>query len=131
MGEYRLELKIGEKSYDITPPFTNGELHLIKKVAGVRAGEFEEALESGDNDMLVALACVAARRNGTARPTLEELWEMEAGSIELVEHEPPAEGDPTPAGDAGATGNQETTPQDSGSPSTATSSTSPPETSAT
>jgi len=117
---YRLELLVGEKSYDISPPFTNGELHLIKQVAGIRAGEFEDALEAGDNDLLVALASVAVRRNGTARPTLEELWDMDAGLISLVEHEP--DEDPTGAADEAATGSPETTPEDSGSPSTGTSS---------
>lgn len=108
-----IELRIGERVYDISPPFTNRELHLVKQVAGVRAGEIFDAMESGDNDVLVALAHIAVRRNNTARPTLDELWDMEAGSITVEEIED--ELDPTSAADAAPEGGSpETTPADSG-----------------
>ena len=106
-----LVLKIGEKQYDITPPFTNRELHLIKQVSGVRSGELFDALESGDSDVLVALAHIGVKRKGTQRPSLDELWDLEAGTIEFVEpDETPV--DPTPAP---VSGSPETTPQEPGS----------------
>lgn len=127
----RLVVEVGEKKYDLNPPFTNRELHVIKTVAGVRAGEIFEALNAGDSDVLVALAHVAVIRNGTARPSLEELWDMEAGSISIDEVVSP---DPTPAGTETSTveaGSPETPPSDSGSPGTDGSTTSVPATSAT
>ena len=119
----KLELKIGEKTYDVTPPFTNRELHLIKQIAGVRAGEIEEALNAEDNDVLVALAHIGVRRNNTARPSLDELWDMEAGAISF--EETGVEPDPTPAASAAEVdGSLETIPPGSGVPSSDESSTS-------
>ena len=121
-----LELKIGDKSYDVTPPFTNRELHIIKQIAGVRAGELFDAIEGGDNDVIVALAHIAVRRKNTARPSLDELWEMEAGEIVVEEHEdavdPTTEGSAPPAEVAGSPA---TIPADSGVPPSAVSSTLP------
>lgn len=48
-------------------PLTLRELHLIKKVSGVRSGELEEAGDAGDSDLMVALAVVAMRRAGKVR----------------------------------------------------------------
>lgn len=110
----------------IAPPFTNRELHLVKQIAGVRAGELGDALEHRDNDVIVALAHIALRRAGRTRPTLEELWEMPAGEIDVgvPEDLEDAGPDPTPAGapaDAASNGNPETLPRSPGSPSTVTS----------
>ena len=56
--------------FEISPPFTNRELHLIKQIAGVRAGELFDAMEVGDNDLVVALAHIAVKRAGrTGRPS--------------------------------------------------------------
>lgn len=44
--------------------FTGDELHLIKQVSGVRAGELAEALGAHDYDLVVAFATIAARRAG-------------------------------------------------------------------
>lgn len=122
--ETQLTIRIGERGeYNVTPPFSNREMHVIKQVAGVRAAEFEAAVEAGDTDLLVALAHIAVRRTGQARPTLDDLWEMPAGDITAVvpgdtgDTEPQ---DPTPAD---ANGVPETTPLSSGSPSTGMSST--------
>lgn len=68
-GEYDLDLGY----------FTNRELHLIKQVSGVRAGEIAEALGAGDNDVLVALAAIAAKRAGKDVP-LDMLWDAPSGS---------------------------------------------------
>lgn len=68
--------------WDFNPdeePLTNGELHEIKKIAGVRAGEIEEAFSAGDNDLYVALAIIALARNGKQIP-VRVLWDAPAGS---------------------------------------------------
>src|SRR5438132_1023321 len=44
--------------------FTNNEGKLIKKLSGVRMGEITDALEAGDNDLLVACAVVLMARAG-------------------------------------------------------------------
>lgn len=70
--------------YDIdTSYFTNREFHTIKRIAGVRAGELDEALTAGDMDVVVAVAVIALQRSGT--PFDEDtLWDSKAGSIELI-----------------------------------------------
>lgn len=71
-------------SYDIDLSyFTNRELHIIKKESGLRMGEFQDAIEAGDSDFLVALALVALRRNGRELRDSEALWDLEAGKITI------------------------------------------------
>src|SRR5574337_248950 len=71
-GEYTVDL-----SY-----FTNRELHKIKTDTGLRAGEFTEAFEALDNDLIVAMAIVFLER--LAMPGARELlWDAAAGSIIL------------------------------------------------
>lgn len=72
-GEYELDL-----SY-----FTNRELHTIKTLSGVRAGELESALESLDNDLVVSLAKVALERNGKGNVPADVLWDARVGQIIL------------------------------------------------
>lgn len=92
-------------SYEFTlDGFTNRELHRIKKLTGLRAGEFEDAFSALDNDMVVALAVVILERNGqSVRDDI--LWDAEAGGIRLefsteeVDDGPPALGEsPTSSG---------------------------------
>jgi hypothetical protein len=72
----------GEYPFDGTY-FTNRELHTIKRMAGIRAGEIPDALEAGDNDLVVALTVIALERNGK---TVHEdtLWNANVGCIEAV-----------------------------------------------
>lgn len=99
----------GFGDYKVEPPFTNRELHIIKQVAGVRAGQLFEALEVGDNDLIVALAHIGVRRTGGNRPSLEDLWDLPAGDITVgIDEEPPDAADPTEAGDE--SGNPAMTP---------------------
>jgi hypothetical protein len=71
-GEYELDLA--------NEFFTNGELRDIKLMTGVRGGELQEAIDAGDNDVVVAFAVVAIRRAGkTVDPDV--LWKAQAGSI--------------------------------------------------
>lgn len=54
-------------SYDLdldNAPWTARELHWIKKITGLRLGEFEEALEALDYDVVVSFALVALVRSG-------------------------------------------------------------------
>lgn len=111
--------------FGISPPFTNRELHLIKQIAGVRAGELFDAMEAGDNDLVVALAHLAIKRAGRNQPTLDMLWDMAPGEIEI--HNPAQESNgvpptstPTSGGGDGSPG---TTPSEPGESSTPASST--------
>jgi hypothetical protein len=70
-GEYLLEL-----------PFTNDELHALKKLTGIRAGEIGEALDALDNDLCVAFAHLALEREGKTH-SLRKLWAATTGSIKL------------------------------------------------
>jgi hypothetical protein len=82
-----------------TETLTNGELHTIKRISGVRAGEIEEAIMAGDNDVLLALALIVLGRNGKRLPE-HLMWDAPAGSgIQLIPDE--GDGDESGEGDAG------------------------------
>lgn len=69
-------------TYPITMPLTNRDLHALKEIANVRAGEIEDALAAGDNDVVVAFAHIGMRRNG--RPVVVDvLWDLPAGMIQV------------------------------------------------
>lgn len=82
----------GEYETDFTY-FTNREWRTIKEIAGVRMGEFNEAIEANDNDLIVALAVIALRRRNID-VNVEALWEAKMGKITLDAEEadalPPA-----------------------------------------
>lgn len=79
-----------------TQTMTNGELHTIKRIAGVRAGEIEDALSAGDNDVLLALGLIILARHGKRLPE-HLMWDAPAGSgITIV----PDEGEDSEEGDA-------------------------------
>lgn len=62
--------------------FTNRELHTIKQMSGVRAGELEEALEAGDSDLLLAVAVIAMQRSGRyVKGSEDALWDSAPGKI--------------------------------------------------
>jgi hypothetical protein len=93
--------------YEFDPSFfTNRELHRIKTVAGVRAGELSEAIAAGDSDLVVALAMIALARNGRQVPE-DALWDAEAGKISLkpIEEEAPAGGAVPPESEPAASVN--------------------------
>ena len=76
--------------------FTNRELHTIKTLAGVRAGELEEAADAGDTDLVVAFAVIALQRAGL-KVDPEAIWNADVGQITLVDEEveqlPPPKGE--------------------------------------
>jgi hypothetical protein len=91
----------GEYDLDISR-FTGSELHTVKEISGVRAGELQEALAAGDYDLVVAMTVIVLRRAGqTVDPA--EIMEAEVGAItvdfddaEVVEEEiPPPSAQPS------------------------------------
>lgn len=89
----------GDYPLDVST-FTNRELHTIKEVSGVRAGELKAAMEAADNDLVVAFAIIVVRRAGkTVDP--EQFWEADVGAItvDLTDEEaaerPPASASPS------------------------------------
>ena len=69
--------------YEVDQNFTNREFHTIKQVAGIRAGDLQEAMEHKDTDLIVALAVNCLRRAGLV-VNIEALWEAETGKIMLL-----------------------------------------------
>jgi len=72
---------------------TNREGHQIKVMTGVRAGELWGAMESGDNDVVIALAAIVLARAGK-RVDTDTLWDSPMGSalaFDIAERE--GEGD--------------------------------------
>lgn len=114
----------GEYPLDLSEQwFNNAELHIIKRISGVRVAELSEALEAGDNDLLIAFAIAAVRRSEKFQKhdlaKFEELlWEADGGSIDFVVEDdqslPPAS--PLPSEPATNSGSDEK-PLSSGTPS--------------
>ena len=80
-GEYPLDL---EEQW-----FNAAELHIVKRMAGVRQGEMEEALAAADNDILVSFAVIAVRRSGKFQKHQlaqfeDMLWEADSRSIDFI-----------------------------------------------
>jgi hypothetical protein len=99
------------RKYPVPDGFTYRELQTIKTVTGLRPAEFEDALNSGDPDIVIALAVICAKRAGH-NMTADDLMDLEVGAI-TVEGDDDA--DPTTAGDA-VEDQPATTPEDGGTP---------------
>lgn len=81
----------GEYPFDLDErPFTTGELHLLKEMSGVRAGELMEAMEAGDTDIMVALAMIVLQRHGK-QVSQRLLWDSTMGQIMFDFQEEPEE----------------------------------------
>lgn len=90
-GEYAFDME------EIMGSFTYRELHKIKQIAGVRAGEIEDALVAGDSDVNLAFAIIILTRHGR-RFNEDVLWDapVDAGfTFRFAEREAAAEEDPT------------------------------------
>lgn len=86
-GEYEFDLAAMMTMGD-PDCLTNGEGHTIKRLAGVRAGEIEDSLAAGDNDVLLALGVIVLARQGKRLPE-HLIWEAPMGSgIMIVPGEP-------------------------------------------
>jgi len=62
--------------------FTNRELHRIKQISGVRAGELIEALDANDRAAVVGVAVVVMGRHGKLVDP-DDLWDATAGAFYL------------------------------------------------
>lgn len=132
---------------DLLGAMTNRELHRIKVMAGVRAGEIQDALAAGDNDVLVALAAIILTQRGKQVDD-DLLWDAPAGAgLVWKFEESEADADPPaipaetpeteqPNTNGGESGNPPSAPSGNGQsltglPVSVTSATSAPATSAT
>jgi len=61
---------------------TNRELHRVKTLCGIRAGELIDALDANDTGAYVAFAAVVMERNGKA-VEVDDLWDSAVGSIRI------------------------------------------------
>jgi hypothetical protein len=77
-GEYPCNV-VGMMLENTPHTMTNREGHRVKVMTGVRTGELWDAMQSGDNDVLVALAAVILTRAGK-RFSEEVLWDSPMGS---------------------------------------------------
>lgn len=82
------------RKYPVPDSFTYRELQEFKTVAGVRPTEMEDALFSGDPDVIIALARICALRAGHDIPT-ETLLDLEVGAITMESEEDPTSADET------------------------------------
>ena len=98
------------RKYPVPDSFTYRELQTIKTVTGLRPSDFEDALNSGDPDIVIALSLICAARAGH-QMTQDDLLDLDVGSI-TVEGD---DEDPTTAGDANAD-QPATIPADGGTP---------------
>ncbi len=105
-----------EGRYDIPDwRLTQRELHEIKLLSGVRAGELIEALFANDRAAVVGLTVVILDRHGIAA-TADDLWDTKADEIEIdfgsakaADSDPPTQ----PAAGDETSGNETTSGVDS------------------
>lgn len=93
------------RRYPVPESFTYRELNTIKQITGCRPAELEDALSSGDPDIVIALAVVCAKRAGH-NIKADDLFDLEVGAITL-EGDEVDESDPT----SGVTDPDEVTPE--------------------
>jgi hypothetical protein len=119
----------GDYNLDIAA-FTGTELHTIKEISGVRAGELQEGLQAGDYDLVVAFTVIVLQRAGRDVDPAE-IMAATVGAItvdlqteiEVVDERPPASPGPNgmtggePNGSGGAE-SKSSLSETSGSPST-------------
>lgn len=104
----------GEYELDVTY-LTNRELHTIKNLCGLRAGELDDALQAGDSDVIVALAVIALERNGKGPVDANVIWDAEFGNLTFVPGEDDAGPPEVPSGSdsSSATGSTRSSTNDS------------------
>lgn len=95
------------RRYPVPDSFTYRELQTIKQITGCRPAELEDALTSGDPDIVVALATICAARAGH-KISADDLFDLEVGAITIDGDESDVdESDPT----SGATDPNEVAPE--------------------
>lgn len=120
-----MHIVIEGRKYEFPEKLKLGEIRLIKQIADVGMNQMMGALEAGDPNVVAALVLIVMRRAGK-RVELEELDELDITEINFGEEEDNTiNGNVVDVGkdDAVASnGNQEMTPQNSGTRPTATTS---------
>ncbi len=87
-------------SYEMPNNFTFREMHLVKRITELRAGEIYPALQAGDTDVVAAFAIIAVRR---AKPWLDAeklILDSNIDTIEIIGDEEEEEGPPVASDDA-------------------------------
>jgi hypothetical protein len=110
------------RKYPVPDSFTYRELNTIKTVTGLRPAEFEDALASGDPDIVISLAVVCSQRAGH-KITRETLLDLDVGSITIESDD---DEDPTTASDEADSVALATIPADGGTPASSASTDSDP-----
>lgn len=131
-GEYDLDIA-AMLDFGHPETLTQREAHKIKKATGLRLGELEDAVDSGDSDMVIAFAIVALDR-AKKRYDIESLWDAPLGAVvlEADEQQPASDeaddadplssddrnGSPEPNGsNGGGSGNPQSEPHPPSDPS--------------
>jgi hypothetical protein len=123
-----MRVRIDGKEYRLEGQLTLGEQQVFKQVGGIRLGELEDAMTNGDPDTLVALVIIMRRRAGETC-TIEDAQSVTA--LEFIDEPttvvdagpPPVPVADSPPSEHGVTAlpqRVETTPNDSGLPSSRT-----------
>lgn len=81
---------VNGRSYGVPESYTYREMGLIKRLSGLRSGEITDALRAGDTDLIVALAIIAMRREGSD-VTEDEMLDMDVSAIDFDAGEPEPE----------------------------------------
>jgi len=87
--------------------FTGRELHTIKQISGVRAGELQDAFAAGDYDLVVALTVIVLQRAGQ-KVDADEIMDADVGSI-TIKLEEVAEDEERPPTSPPSNGNESST----------------------
>jgi hypothetical protein len=98
-----MKLKIDgrELEFPELDTMTFREAGIIKKVTGLRMGQYAQAFEDGDVDMVLALALVALKRaDGIVDQDI--LLDTPISKIEVIPNEPEVEDNPDPPAPAAA-----------------------------
>lgn len=69
-----------KRKYPVPESFTYRELGVIKNETGLRPGDFEDALATGDPDIVISLAVICAQRAGH-KITRNDLLDLDVGAI--------------------------------------------------
>lgn len=78
------------------------EANLVKRLTGLRVGEYEDAFSSGDTDMLLAIALIAKRRAGDLTDlNPDDLMDTPIGKVEFIGEDGDAEAVTLPPAEAG------------------------------
>ena len=96
-----IKTKAGQHDkFTLPETVTYREMKEIRTISGYKPAELEQALAGGDGDLMVALAVIAAKREGiTLNP--DQLMGLDFGDI-TVEPDEEDEATPTEAADAAA-----------------------------